>query len=152
MFLREYVRTSLIPRGDCLYLRIGMISDRQNKRDRCDVCRAEDTKSQGGLSGFVGSGRVEDLEYSGINKIRETTQDRPRNARGRLALRTRRVRPWWRTRSGESQLDSRPIARHGVSCEVTWPVGIRQTHDQEQPVSVVRMLSRLVIRVASYSW
>ena len=47
MFLRERVRTPLIPRGDSLYHRIRVVFNRINEREGCDARRAEDTKSQG---------------------------------------------------------------------------------------------------------
>jgi hypothetical protein len=47
MFLRVCVRTPLIPRSDGTHDRIGVVYNWINERDRCDGCRAKDTKSQG---------------------------------------------------------------------------------------------------------
>ena len=66
MFLRERIRTSLIPCGDSLHHRIGMVFDRINECDGCHDCRAEDAEAQGGLGGCLRSGRVEDLQHSGM--------------------------------------------------------------------------------------
>jgi hypothetical protein len=46
MFLRERVRTPLIPCRDSLH-RIGMVFGWINERDGCDTCRAEDAESRG---------------------------------------------------------------------------------------------------------
>ena len=62
MFLRERIRTPLIPRRDSLHHRIGMVIDWINERDVCHGCRAEDAESQGGLGGCLRSGRVENLQ------------------------------------------------------------------------------------------
>ena len=66
MFLGERIRTTLIPCGDSLHHRIRMVFDWINERDGCDACRAEDTKSQGRLGGCSRSGRVVNLQHSGM--------------------------------------------------------------------------------------
>jgi hypothetical protein len=102
MFLRERVRTPLIARSDSPHHGIRMVLDRINKRDGCGARSAEDTKSQGRLSGRLRSGRVEGLhaaahsneieqylaKYMGDTKLEERT----RCVRGIVALRIRRVR------------------------------------------------------------
>ena len=66
MFLRERIRTTLIPCGDSLHHRIGMVFDWINERDGCDTCSAEDAESQGGLGRCFRSGRVAKLQHSGM--------------------------------------------------------------------------------------
>lgn len=61
MFLRKCVRAPLIPRSDSRHHRIGVIFNWINECDGCDARRAENTKSQGCVSGRFRSRRVVDL-------------------------------------------------------------------------------------------
>ncbi len=95
MFLRECVRTPLISRSDSLHHRIGVVLNWVNERDRCDSRRAEDTKSQRGLSRRFWSGRVEDLQHDDTASAKIYAQRELGGkgvVRGRVALRIRRVR------------------------------------------------------------